>query len=135
MRKVSSVCQRHSHYRVARFAKGKVRGGVRLRSAVRLNISVLGSEKTAGTLACKVLDNVNAHTASVVALTRVSLGIFVSHNAPGGSHDSLGNKVFGGYKLYSVTFSSVFRVNSGGDLGVLFFKYSVNVIGYHRQAS
>ena len=43
-----------------------------------LNVSVLSTEKLAGSFNSYILDNVNALTAAIISLARISLSILIS---------------------------------------------------------
>ena len=61
---------------------------------MRLYVCVVAAEKLLTALTCDVFDDVNALTASVIALCRVSLGIFVGEYTSCSGKHCLGHDVF-----------------------------------------
>ena len=77
MSKMSAVSKVHTHHGVSCLEKGYVHCGISLSAAVRLDVCVFRAEKTAGTLTCDILCDIDALTAAVVSLSRVAFGILV----------------------------------------------------------
>ncbi len=121
VREVPAVREIHSQDHVAGLNHGRVSRLVGLRTRVRLDVGVFGAEKLFGSLTRQSLYRVREFASTVVALTRVSLGIFVGENLTGGLQDRFGGEVFAGDQLQTAVlpFRFVldrvkdFRVNAG----------------------
>src|SRR5579871_3743141 len=61
---------------------------------MRLNIGMFGAKKLLGALASQVLDNVDVFAAAVIALARITLGVFVCKDTAGGLQHGFGGEVF-----------------------------------------
>ena len=77
---MAALLQIHSHYRVAGVEQRKEYGEVCRRSAVRLNVCVLGAEKLFRALSRYILNNIDAAAAAVIALAGITLGVLVRKN-------------------------------------------------------
>jgi len=74
--------ERHPQYRVAGLEEGKVRGRVGRRARVRLHVDVLGAENLLCPVDGKVLHHIDVLAPTVVALSRIPLGVFVRERRP-----------------------------------------------------
>ena len=84
---VAAVVQAHAHGCVAGTHGGEVRGHIGLGAAVGLNVCVLGPEELFGPVNGEALGHVHELAAAVVTPPRVTLCIFVGHNAALGFQD------------------------------------------------
>ena len=94
-----------------------------LGAAVGLNISPFGVEELLGTLYCEVLGLVDNLTAAVVALCRISLGVFVGKAGAHGAHYFIANEVLTGDEFDSAALAEMFTVDDVEDLVVSFHFY------------
>src|SRR5262245_40988537 len=99
---------------------------------MRLDVNVLASEDAPGTLPGDLFDNVHVLTAAVVALARVTLGIFVGEDRAHGCQDRLGDEIFRGDHFQIVRDPALFAGNRSGDLRIDFGKRPVDVTGHPR---
>jgi hypothetical protein len=96
VREVPAVRQIHPQDRVARLDHGRVGGLIGLRSGMRLNVGVLGAEELPGSIARQILDHIGELAAAVVALTRITFGVFVGEDAAGGFEHRFGSEILAG---------------------------------------
>src|SRR3989449_5589330 len=93
VREVPAVPQREPEQRVARLRDREVRGHVRLRARVRLDVRVLGLEQSLGAIDGELLDLIDDLAAAVVALPRQALGVLVrergAHRLEHGDRDEV----------------------------------------------
>ena len=87
---------------------------------MRLNVCVVGAEESLGTVASQVLGNVNGLAATVVALARVALGIFVGEHRTLRLEHAARNKVFARDHLECVALAIELCGQNGCDLWVGF---------------
>ena len=116
--KMPAVGKAHSHNRVSGLKQGYIYRRVRLRAAVRLDVCVFCAEQLLCALSCDVLDNVNALTAAVIALSGVPFRIFVREDRSGSRKNRLRYEVFRRDKLYPVVLPLIFRKDRLTDLRV-----------------
>ena len=84
---MTALLKIHSHYGIAGIEQSKENGKIGVCTAVRLNVDVFRSEKLLGSVACDLLNNIDALTSAVVSLRRVALCIFVSEHSAGGKQN------------------------------------------------
>ena len=96
MGQVPAVRQIHSEDHVARLNHRRVGRLIGLRTRVRLDVDIFSPEKFLGPLARQSLDRVREFASPVVALTGISLGVFVGEHGPGRLQDRFGGEVFAG---------------------------------------
>ena len=83
-----------------------------------LYVGKLCAEQLLCALSCDVLDNVNALTAAVIALSGVPFRIFVREDRSGSRKNRLRYEVFRRDKLYPVVLPLIFRKDRLADLRV-----------------
>ena len=84
---MAAVVEPEAEDRVAGLQEREVRGHVRLRAGVRLNVGVLGAEQLLGAIDRQLLDLVDDLAAAVVAAAGIALGVLVRrHRADGLEH-------------------------------------------------
>ncbi len=96
---VTALVETHAQDGVPRLQHGEVRGHVRLRARVRLDVGVLGAEERLGPFDGETLDLVNDLAALVVAATRVALGILVREDRSDRLHHGDRGEVLRGDEL------------------------------------
>src|SRR5205823_7357140 len=80
----------------------EVRGHVRLRSGMRLDVGVLGAEQGLRAVDGELLDLVDHLASAIVALPRQSLGVLVGQRGPRRLEHRLGDEVLAGDELEPV---------------------------------
>ena len=116
VREVAAMRQVQAEDRVARLQHGGIGFHVGLRSGMRLHVGVLRAKQLLGAVARQVLDDVGKLAAAVVALARISLGIFVREHRAGGFEHGLADEVLGGDQFQAFMLAASLVVNGGGDL-------------------
>ena len=96
---MAAVRKIHTHDGVAGVKEGKIDGKVCLCARMRLYVCMLGAEKLLKTVAGDILNDINAFTAAVIALARISFGILIRKMTAHSCHDGFGYKVFRCNKL------------------------------------
>ena len=119
---MSAVSQVQAQNRVARLQDGSVGCHVGLRAGMRLNVSVLRSEKFPGALTREFLHHIGELAASVITLSGIALCIFIRENRTHRLQHSFTNKVLGGNQLQTLVLTANFVIDSNGDLRVNFVK-------------
>ena len=94
MGEMTSVGEIHRQDLVARFDGGKVNGHVRLRSAVRLDIDVLGAEQTFRAIDRQLLDGVDVFAAAIPTLPGITFGVLVREHAALRFHHGAAGEIF-----------------------------------------
>ncbi len=69
---------------------------IRLRSCMRLHVGILRAKELPGAVARQILDDIGELAATVVALARIALGIFVREHRAHSFQHSLANEILGG---------------------------------------
>ena len=118
VREVSPVGERHSEHRVAVLKQRDVNGGVRLGTAVRLDVREAAAEEFFRPLDREVLDDVDLLAPAVVAVGGITLGVLVRQDGSGGEQDRLGDEVLRRDQLDPVSLTVELRLDGGGDLGI-----------------
>src|SRR5581483_12301180 len=99
------------------------------------NVGVLGAEELLGAVARQVLDDVGKLATSVVALSRISLGILVGKHRALRLEYGLAHKVFRGDKLQPVMLAAAFAVNRIRNEGIDLVKRAGHRVIFHEQLS
>jgi hypothetical protein len=87
VREVAALVEAHRQDRVAGFEQRLVHGHVRVGTAVRLHVGVVGAEQRGEAAARQVLHLVDDLVAAVVAAAGIALGVLVGqHRSGGGQH-------------------------------------------------
>src|SRR5579883_49982 len=118
VRQVSAVRQIHAENRVAGIQHRRVGGLIRLRSRVRLNIGVFGSEKFLDALPGQVFDAVGVLAAPVVALARIAFGVLIGEYAAGGLQHGFGSEIFARDQFEARILALRFLANEVCDFGI-----------------
>ncbi len=95
-----------------------------------LDVDVFGAEEAFGAVAGEVFDDVGVLAAAVVALSGVSLCVFVGENGACCFKDGAADEVFGGDHLEAFVLALYFVFNLRGDLGVGGGQRSVQIDGH-----
>ncbi len=115
---VTAVGQVQAHDRVARLQQCEHRGGVGLRTRVRLDVRGLGAEERLDAVDRDLLDHVDVLAAAVVAAPGVALGVLVGENGALGLHDRRRGEVLRGDHLEGGLLAVELGVDGGGDVRV-----------------
>ena len=76
-----AVGEIHGQDLVARLNGGEIDGHVRLRSAVRLNVDMLGAEELPGAIDRQLLDNVHVLATAIPAFPRITFRVLIRQHA------------------------------------------------------
>src|ERR1700722_4742318 len=101
VRKMSAVRKIHSQDGVAWTNHRRVRGLIRLRAGMGLNIGILGAKELLCAIAGEVLDDVGVFAASVITLAGIAFGVLIREDAAGGFENCLRGEVFAGDQFES----------------------------------
>ncbi|MNF91970.1 hypothetical protein D3C84_745950 [compost metagenome] len=93
MGQVTAVGQAHAEDGVAGLQQGQVHGAVGRGTGVRLDVGVIGAEQLLGALDGQRLNLVDVLAATVVALARITFGVFVGQAAALRFHHALAGVV------------------------------------------
>ena len=115
---VPAVRQRHRQHRVAGLQEGAVRGEVRARAGVRLQVGVLGAEQLLGPRDADLLGPVDDLAAAVVARARVALGVLVGQRAAERGEHGRAGEVLAGDQLQAAAQPVELVEDDAGDLRV-----------------
>ncbi len=96
---VSALGKIHTHNGIAGLNQRKIRRHIRLRARMRLYVGKIRTEQFTGTLDRDIFYDIDALTAAVIALARITLGIFVGQHTAHCRHNGRGNDVFAGNQL------------------------------------
>ena len=94
MRQVTTISKTHSQHGVAGLEQSVVNRDVGARTRVRLNIGIVCTKQCFGSLNGEHLGTVDKLTATVVALTRITLSVLIGQHRPLGFEDSWTRVVF-----------------------------------------
>ena len=130
MGQVTTVGQGQAQDRVADIRHGHERCSVGLRTSVRLNIHVVATEDLLRTFDGERLRDVHKLAATVVAATRVALGVLISQDRALRLEDGARDKVLRGDHLESVTLTTKLGVQNGLNLRIQLRKCHV-IEGIH----
>ena len=92
MCQVTTMIEAQSHHRIPGLERREVRGHVRLRARMRLDVGVVCSEKAQRALDCKTLGDVDELAAAVVAPAGVALGVLVGQRPTPGPRARRGSR-------------------------------------------
>ena len=115
---VTAVGQVQAHDRVARLQQREHRGGVGLRTRVRLDVRGLGAEERLDAVDRDLLDHVDVLAAAVVAAAGVALGVLVGEDGALRLHDGDRSEVLRGDHLEGGLLTVELGVDGGGDVRV-----------------
>ncbi|MNI25278.1 hypothetical protein D3C73_789200 [compost metagenome] len=90
---VTAVGQAHAENGVAGLQQGQVHGAVGRGTGVRLDVGVIGTEQLLGALDGQRLNLVDVFAATVVALARITFGVFVGQATALRFHDAFAGVV------------------------------------------
>ncbi len=91
---MTAVREIHRQNFVARFNCGEINGHIRLRTAMRLHIRVLGAEQQFRAIDRELLDRVHIFAAAVPAFFRITFGVLVREHAPLCFHHRAAGEIF-----------------------------------------
>ena len=80
VREVTAVVEAHAEQRVARLHQREERGGVGLRTGVRLDVGEVGAEELLRTIDRELLGDIDVFAPAVVALARIAFGVLVGEH-------------------------------------------------------
>ena len=118
MAQVAALVECHAEHRVAGLERALVHGHVRLRPGVRLHIRVLGAEQLLGAVTREVLHLIDDLAATVVALARCALRIFVVEPRSEGLEHGHRREVLGRDELEGFLLAIELSLEKGGELRV-----------------
>ena len=127
---VAAMRQVQAEHRVAGVDQRHVSGGVGLRTGVRLHIGMFRTEDPLCAVAGNVFDYVDVLTATVVALSRVALGIFVGKHRASRFQHRARDEVLTRNHLQAVMLAASLQGNLRGDLRVCGCERRVQVDGH-----
>jgi hypothetical protein len=93
MSEMAAMREIHPKDLIAVLKRGQQHRHVRLRTGMRLHISVFGSEKLFCTIYRCLLDNVGKFTPAVISLARVTFGVLVGKDRAHRLQYRFGNKI------------------------------------------
>src|SRR4051794_34367266 len=104
---------------------------------MRLYVCVLSAKELRRAITSEVFDVVDESTATVIALARISFGIFVRQNTTDSAQDSSTGKVLGGDKLDSVALARALAIDGCCNRWVRLAKrhHRVHTRSFWRQRS
>ena len=126
-----AVGKAQTHDRIPGLQHGKIDRHVRLGAAVGLHIGMIRAVEFAGPVPGQILHDVHILASAVIALSRVSFGIFVCQAGAHRGHDSRGNKVFAGDQLDMRPLSVQLQFNRFGHFRVR----SADDVQFHSLSS
>ena len=142
---VTAVVQVHAHDNITDVAQCLVNSEVSGSTGVGLHVCVISTEQGLHTVACDVLDHVDALAAAVVTLAGVTLSVLVGQDGGSGCHDSLADEVLGSDQLDVSALTIVLSTDCVADLSVMlsqeidsFFDHntcSSNYVWFHSNPS
>lgn len=91
---MAAVGQVHAQDRISRLQRGEIDRHVGLGAGMGLDIGVFRAEEFLGPLDGQGFRHIHELAAAVVTVSRISLGVFVRHDAAHGFHDGDGRVVF-----------------------------------------
>ena len=122
---MSSLIEVKPQESISGLQHGEQNGCIGLRTRVGLHVGVFGTEKFLYSFDCKGFHLVNNLAASVITVSGISLGVFVSKIRPHSFHNFGAYKIFGGNEFHSFQLALVFSFNELENLWVsIHFLYS-----------
>ena len=115
MAEVPAVVEVQTHEGVAGVKASQEDGGISLCAGMRLHVGILGSKELADAVDGKLLHLIDHLTATIVALARIALGIFVGQARAHGCHDLVTHIVLGGNEFHASALSLVLLLDEGED--------------------
>ena len=119
MCQVTALVEVHAHDGIARLEHREINGGVRLCARVGLYVGVLRAEQLAGSLTRDLLYNVDALAAAVVALSGITLGVFVGQVTAHRRHHGRADNILAGDQLEVSALSFQLVVHGVSDSGII----------------
>ena len=111
VRQMTAVRQIEPHKSIARLEHRQENGHVRLRSRVRLHVSVFGAVQLAQTVDGQLLHLIHHFATAVITRPRIPFGIFVSQHGTHRLHNLLAYKVLGSDQLDTVQLPLLFALD------------------------
>ena len=108
----------HAHDGIAQIQQRKIDGQVGLCAGVGLHVCILGTKQLAGTVNGNLLDLIHKLAAAVIAVTGITLGIFVGQYAAHSGHNGGGNNIFAGDQLNVLALAGQFAAHGGAQFGI-----------------
>ena len=125
--------QLQPHQRVAGQHHCHVRGEVRLRSTVRLDIGVVGIEQLEGPIDCQLLDFVHYLAPAVIPPPRIALGVFVGELRSHGFENRTRYEILRGDEFEPVLLPGYLSTDQSMDTGIRLFQTREMIVGaVHR---
>ncbi len=119
---VTTGVEIQAHEGVARLQKSQEHCLVHLAAGVRLNVGKLAAEKFLRALDCQRFGNVGEFTAAIVALARITFGIFVGEDRALCFQHCAGNDVFRSNQLDFMLLTAEFLADRVEDIRIGFSK-------------
>ena len=117
--KMAALIQAHAEHLVAGLDERGVGGQVSVGAAVGLDVGELGIEELTSAIASEVLHDIDLLAASVIALTRIALGVFVGQHAAHGLKNGRAHDVLGRDELDRSPLTRELLIERAGDRRVL----------------
>ena len=109
-----------THEAVAGLQHGQQHGSVSLCTRVRLNVGILCTEQLADAVDSQLLYLVNHLASAIIAVARITLGVFIGKIAAHGFHHLVANKVLTGNQLNAFQLALMLLLNQLENLIVSF---------------
>ena len=122
MREVTALIEGHRKDRVAGLNRREVNGHIGRRTAVGLDVGVVGAEKFACALAGELLGRVDGKTSRIPTLARIALSVLVHKNRAGRLAAGAGRSVLGSDEVDLGILLDRLGLNRGENLGVIAHK-------------
>ena len=118
VRQMTAVGQIHSHHRITRLEHGKIDRHIGLRAGMGLHIGVFRPEKRLGAFARQIFNDIDILAAAVIALSRISFGIFVGQVRAHCGQNRVTDEVFGCNQLQMLALARQFLAHRVADFGI-----------------
>ena len=118
MRQVPARIEIETHERVARLQQRQEHRLVHLRAGIRLHVGEIDAEQLLGALDGELFGDIDELAAAIIALARITLGIFVRHDRALRFQDGAGNNVFRGDQLDLMPLTTQFLIDRAKDFRI-----------------
>ena len=117
---VTSIGQAHAEDVVAGFEHGHAGGRIRLRTGMRLDVGIVGTEQFLGAIDRQLLRDVHVLATAIVTFARVAFGVLVGQYGTLRLHDPRARIVFRRDQLDMLFLAAGFLDDGGEQLGIKF---------------
>ncbi len=129
MGQVTTGIEVEAHEGVAGLEHGKKHGLVHLGTGIGLHIGKFATKEFLGAVNRQLLGDINKFTAAIVALARITFGIFVGHDRPLGFQHGPRGDVFRGDQLDLMALATQFGTDRAEDFRIDFLERLIEEIG------